>query len=156
MQKLLDASAVMAVILEEEGRAAVANMVEDADIVSPEVLPFEIGNGLTKLMKRRLHELIRVRYMCAAQDAARNRGYLSDADMQKAFSYYQDIPIKLLRIDISEALKIAWKYNIYAYDAYYLEAAKRLTLPLVTLDVNMRNQARDLGITVLEEENADG
>jgi len=76
--------------------------------------------------------------------------------MQKAFRYYQDIPIELLSIDIAEALKIAWKYNIYAYDAYYLEAAKRLALPLVSLDVNMRNQARDLGITVLEEENADG
>jgi predicted nucleic acid-binding protein len=46
--------------------------------------------------------------------------------MQKAFRYYQDIPIELLSIDIAEALKIAWKYNIYAYDAYYLEAAKRL------------------------------
>jgi PIN domain nuclease of toxin-antitoxin system len=56
MRKLLDASAIMAVILEEKGRAAVENLVEDADIVSPEVLPFEIGNGLTKLMKRRLHE----------------------------------------------------------------------------------------------------
>jgi len=76
--------------------------------------------------------------------------------MREAFSYYQDIPIELLRIDISEALKIAWKYKIYAYDAYYLEAAKRLALPLVTLDVNMKKQARDLGITVLEEENADG
>ena len=40
--------------------------------------------------------------------------------------------IRNVNIDIEEALKIACKYKIYAYDAYYLEAAYRLKLPLIT------------------------
>jgi predicted nucleic acid-binding protein len=41
-------------------------------------------------------------------------------------------------------------YNIYAYDAYYLEAAHRLRLPLLTLDGLMQNTGRDMHIDVLE------
>jgi predicted nucleic acid-binding protein len=133
MRMLLDASAIMAVILEEPGRKVVENMVTDAAIISPDVLPFEIGNGLTKLMKR---------------------GLLSEADMQNAFAYYSAIPIELVEVDVPRSLTVAWEHSIYAYDAYYLELAERMSLPLVTLDQTMKTQAKKRGITVLEEENA--
>ena len=37
-------------------------------------------------------------------------------------------------------MKIACRHNIYAYDAYYLETARRLNLPLVTFDRLMRHR----------------
>ena len=39
---------------------------------------------------------------------------------------------------------------IYAYDAYYLEVAKRLNLPLLTLDMAMKKVALDIKLKVLE------
>jgi predicted nucleic acid-binding protein len=53
---------------------------------------------------------------------------------------------------MERALKISCKYNIYAYDAYYLETAKRLKLPLITFDVSMKNIALNMNITILTEE----
>ena len=40
-------------------------------------------------------------------------------------------------------------YKIYAYDAFYLETAKRLNLPLLTFDNGMKRIGIDMGITVL-------
>jgi predicted nucleic acid-binding protein len=56
-----------------------------------------------------------------------------------------------LGVDIEKALKISCKYNIHAYDAYYLEVSKRLRLPLITFDIPMQNIAVDINITVLKE-----
>jgi predicted nucleic acid-binding protein len=52
---------------------------------------------------------------------------------------------------MEKALKISCKYKIYAYDAYYLEAAKRLRLPLITFDIPMQNIALDMNIIILTE-----
>jgi predicted nucleic acid-binding protein len=46
-------------------------------------------------------------------------------------------------------LEIAWEYKIYAYDACYLESAKRLSLPLLTFDGQMHRIGKELGITIL-------
>jgi len=53
-------------------------------------------------------------------------------------------------VDIYEALKIAIDNNIYAYDAYFLQCAKSLSCPLLTLDKNMKMIAKKIGISVLE------
>ena len=55
---------------------------------------------------------------------------------------------------IEKALDIAWEYKIYAYDACYLEAAKRLNLPLLTFDGNMIKVAKELSIRILGGKNA--
>jgi len=55
-----------------------------------------------------------------------------------------------LDIDIENALTIACKYTIYAYDAYYLETAYRLNLTLLTLDALMKKTALDLNVRILE------
>jgi predicted nucleic acid-binding protein len=130
MQVVMDASAIMSVLVEEPGRKIVENLAAYADLLSPEVMPFEIGNGLTKMMKRNL---------------------VSEKEMQSVFDYYTTIPIGLRKIQMKRALDIAWKYKIYAYDAYYLEIASRLNLPLLTFDDNMKRTAKDMGIFVLEE-----
>jgi predicted nucleic acid-binding protein len=61
------------------------------------------------------------------------------------------MPLQLVEINIDNAVKIACYYNIYAYDAYYLEVALRLKLPLLTLDKLMKDIARKLGINILGE-----
>ena len=66
---------------------------------------------------------------------------------QKAASL---IPVRLISIDIQQALKLAIEFNIYAYDAYYLQCARAMSRPLITLDRRMKQVATKLNIEVLE------
>ncbi len=48
------------------------------------------------------------------------------------------------------ALEIAAGHGIYAYDAYLIACAKQYRLPLLTLDRDLMNVARDSGIDLIE------
>jgi predicted nucleic acid-binding protein len=48
------------------------------------------------------------------------------------------------------AVKMAIRYNIYAYDAYYLQCCIEHRLPLISLDKRMCEVANNLGIKVVE------
>jgi predicted nucleic acid-binding protein len=62
----------------------------------------------------------------------------------------ESIPVRLVSVDIQKALKIALEHNIYAYDAYFLQCAKKLSLPLLTLDRRMKKVAHTLNLDVME------
>ena len=64
------------------------------------------------------------------------------------------IYIKNIDINFKKVLEIAWEFKIYAYDACYLEAAKRLNIPLLTFDGNMIKVAKELSIRILGGKNA--
>jgi len=53
-------------------------------------------------------------------------------------------------VDIRQAVKLAFEYNIYAYDAYFLQCAKQWSCPLITLDKRMKQVAYELKIKVVE------
>jgi len=132
MEILVDAYAIMAVIVKEPERDLVIELTKNAVIVSPDMLPYEIANALSKMMKKKVIEKER---------------------MVNAFDYFKKIPIKTIEIDFQKALDIAWNYKIYAYDACYLEAAKRLNLQLLTFDGNMIKVGKGLGINILGGKN---
>ncbi|NOX76669.1 MAG: type II toxin-antitoxin system VapC family toxin [Gammaproteobacteria bacterium] len=67
-----------------------------------------------------------------------------------AYDAVSSIPVRLISVDIQQALKLALDYNIYAYDAYFLQYAKQLSSPLITLDKRMKKIARDLNIEIVE------
>jgi len=58
--------------------------------------------------------------------------------------------VRLVQIRIDEALKLALRWNIYAYDAYYLQCARENELPLLSLDENMLKIAKAMKITEME------
>jgi predicted nucleic acid-binding protein len=121
----------MAVILNEPSRNAVITLTENATILSAEVISFEIGNALINLFKKRK---------------------ITEEELLAAYGNYTTIPIEDIEVDIEKALNIACKYKIYAYDAYYLEVAQRLRLPLITFDGSMKRVGLDLKIKVTEVE----
>ncbi|MDR1013061.1 MAG: type II toxin-antitoxin system VapC family toxin [Lactobacillales bacterium] len=131
MQILLDASAIMAVIVNEQNKELVIKLTKGSHLLSSKVITYEIGNALISLYKR--HRLTK-------------------NEVINTYNFFEKIPIKILDINISNALKISCTYNIYAYDAYYLEVAKRLNLPLLTFDVLMKKVAFDMNIKVLSED----
>jgi predicted nucleic acid-binding protein len=132
MEIVTDACAIMAVIVKEPERDLVIQLTQNAVIVSPDMVSYEIANALSKMMKKKVIDKER---------------------MINAFNYFKKIPVKTIEIDIEKALEIAWDFKIYAYDACYLEAAKRLNLPLLTFDNIMMKAGKGLGLTILGGEN---
>ena len=63
---------------------------------------------------------------------------------------FNGISVLLYNVDIAKSIEIACRFNIYAYDAYYLEIAQRLNLPLLTLDRQMKEIAKELKIKTME------
>jgi predicted nucleic acid-binding protein len=56
MDIILDASAIMAVIVKEPERDFVIELTKDVEIVSPNMVSYEIANGLTKMVKKKVIE----------------------------------------------------------------------------------------------------
>jgi len=129
MKIVADTNTFIAVALNEPEKDRIIRLSEGHDLIAPEVLPFEVGNALTAMLKRKV---------------------LDTDEVFLAWEMVQHIPVDLRRIDIGAALKIATQYNIYAYDAYFLECALNLRSPLLTLDRQMKAIAREIGIQIME------
>ncbi len=129
MQIIVDTSIIIAVLVNEPTKEKIIEATRDADLIAPAALHYEVGNALSALMKKEKNRL---------------------ETIKKLFRYYCEIPIKFIDPDLIKSLEIANKLNIYAYDAYYLECAKRLNLPLFTLDRGMINSAKKLKINYIE------
>ena len=129
MKIIADTNTFIAVALNEPEKGKIIKLTEGHDLIAPDVLPFEIGNALTAMMKKNA---------------------LKKKELESAWEIVQQIPVDLRHIDIKSALRIAVKFNIYAYDAYFLECAENLRSPLLTLDLGMQRVAREMGITILE------
>jgi len=129
MEIVSDASSFLAVVLGEESREWVIERTSDYGVVSPEVLPYEIANALIALRKK---------------------GRITDREALKAFVISQRIPVKLLPVKIYDAMKIALRFNIYAYDAFYLQCCLETKLPLISLDLRMCEVAKSLAIKVVK------
>jgi predicted nucleic acid-binding protein len=129
MELVLDASALMCIILNEPEKGQIVALTKNAEIVSPDVISFEVGNALSRMVKK--HKI-------------------NEEQVLKAYSLFETIPMRIVKTDVHKALIISCKYNLYAYDAYYLETAQRLALPLLTLDGSMKDRAKLMNIDLLE------
>jgi predicted nucleic acid-binding protein len=130
MNVLIDASALMPILINEPEKEHIVNTTRNCVLLAPSMLPYEIGNALTRLKRRQI---------------------LNEKQILTAYNDFKKIPLRLVDVNIENALEIACKYSIYAYDAYYLEAACRLHLPLLTLDVPMKKIAKNLNLRILGE-----
>ena len=129
MKITADTNTFIAVALNEPEKGKIIALTEGHDLIAPDVLPFEIGNALTAMMKKNA---------------------LKKDEVESAWDIVQLIPVDLRHTNIKSALSIAIRYNLYAYDAYFLECAENLRSPLLTLDVGMQKVAQQMGITILE------
>ena len=129
MKIIADTNTFIAVALNEPEKGKVIQLTAGHELIAPDVLPFEIGNALTAMMKKNA---------------------LKKEEVMSAWEIVQQIPVDLRHTDIKSALSIATKFNLYAYDAYFLKCAENLHSPLLTLDLGMQRVAREMGITILE------
>lgn len=129
MNIVADTNIFLAVSLNEEEKDRIIRLTKNTQITAPEILPYEIGNALSAMVKRK---------------------QLNKAEALKAENITNLISVRLVSVDIHASLKIALEQNIYAYDAYFLHCAKTYSFPLLTLDKRMKQVAEQLGIQLLE------
>ncbi|QHS11342.1 type II toxin-antitoxin system VapC family toxin [Sinimarinibacterium sp. NLF-5-8] len=131
MNIIADTNIFLAVVLNGPAKAGIVKATAGVSIVAPEILPYEIGNALSAMVKRRA---LQITNALAAEKATKR------------------IAARLIPVNISAALQIALDHDIYAYDAYFLQCAQRLNIPLLTLDKRMKQVAQTCGIPTIEIE----
>ena len=129
MAIVVDTSVIISVVTNEESKSKLIRITEGEELIAPSSLHWEIGNAFSSMFKR---------------------GKISLNLAKKAIEYYKMIPLRLVDIEIYKALEVSHKYNIYAYDAYFLECAKNYNYPLLTLDNGLLESAKKMNINAIE------
>ena len=129
MKIVADTNTFLAVALDEPEKAGLIEATDGHELVAPAVLPYEIGNALSALARRKI---ISERQLATAWDAA------------------IAIPVELATVDARTALLLAGHFGIYAYDAYFLQCAQETKCPLLTLDRGLKRVAEELSIKLVE------
>ncbi len=138
MSFVLDSSVALAWCFEDEQTAATQALLQrvvEAGAVVPVLWPLEVLNGLATAERRRRVD--------------------RDTRLRLA-GLLRDLPI---RVDPDSA-EAAWgdtavlaeRHQLTLYDASYLEAARRLTLPLGTVDKALRTAAKLVRVPLLGKE----
>jgi predicted nucleic acid-binding protein len=129
MKIVADTNIFLSVALEEESKRSIIKQTQGCDIYAPEILPYEMGNALSAMIKRK---------------------QIDKAEALSIFSVTQMIPVKLVKVDIPKALSIASSHNIYAYDAYFLQSALAASCAILSLDRKLANVAKEIDIEVIQ------
>ena len=131
MNLVVDTSVIIAVIADEPEKPALIARSQGFELFAPRSLPWEIGNAFSAMLKR-------------------NRVTLKQA--QAAVAIYQQISLNLVEIDLEQALALADRLKIYAYDAYVIACAMKQSCPLLTLDGGLSSAAKAAGVAIVETE----
>lgn len=125
---LIDASAILAILLKENEAVGILEKTKNTLLLSAKCLPFEIANSLSKQLKRQLISLEKA---------------------QKIFSIFNRLPIELIDVDFNSSLEYCSKENHYSYDMFYLDCAVKNKCPLLTLDKKLSEIAVKRGVLCL-------
>jgi predicted nucleic acid-binding protein len=126
---VVDTSALLAILTGEPTRDRLIVRTQGAELLAPGSVYWEIGNALSALLKRRRLKL---------------------AEVQAALAAYARIPIRLVDVELGEALELADRFGLYAYDAYRMACARGHSAPLLTLDPRLGRAAHEAGVRVVE------
>lgn len=129
MRILVDTSAILGVLLNEDSKESIVAKTKDATLIAPASIHWEIGNAVSSLIKRKK---------------------LSGRTALQLIEEYRKIPIQYLDADLRETVAVVEKHGIYAYDAYMVVCAKRYRLPLLSLDSGLIEVACKEKIRIVE------
>jgi len=111
--KVVDASALAALLFDEPEARAIADRLEDGSLVAPALLSFEIANVCLKKLRSNLQQ----------REA-----------LLTAFALYTRMPIEIVEVEHADTIELAEVFGLTSYDAAYLWLAQELAAELVTLD----------------------
>jgi predicted nucleic acid-binding protein len=132
---VLDASVTLAWILPDEASdaaASVLSLIVAQGAVVPPIWTLEVGNALIM---------------------AERRNRLTPDEAAKGLSLLRELPIRIspptLESDFGQVIALARRHGLTTYDASYLAAAVRTSLPLATLDQRLRTAAGTMSIALV-------
>lgn len=128
MDIVVDASIIIAVIVNESSKPAIIQATQAADLIAPASIHWEIGNAFSAMFKR-------------------NRITLEES--LEAIEIYKQIPIRFVEVELEEALGVAKQWHIYAYDAYLLRCAQKYNAALFSLDGTLLTIAEQFKLKVI-------
>ncbi len=129
MSLIVDTSVIISVITNEIHKKKIIKLTKGEELIAPVSLHWEITNAFSAMFKR---------------------GVISLEQAKEAIKYYSQIKLRLVEVDLDKTLGIAFKYNIYAYDAYFIVCAKQFKSKLISLDKGLIWVAKQNKITTLE------
>ena len=129
MNLVIDTSVILAVLTSEPERTSIVKLTQDANLVAPASVHWEVGNALSAMLKRKR---------------------LTLPEAQSAAVSYAKIPIRFIEIGLKESLAIASKHNLYAYDAYVIGCAQSERSKLISLDAALLKAATGSGVAIVE------
>ena len=115
--------------LNEPEKRELISATDGHELVAPAVLPYEIGNALSSLARRKI---------------------ITESQLAVAWDAAAAVPVELAAVDVRAALLLAAHFGIYAYDAYFLQCAQDTKCPLLTLDRGLKRVAEELSIKLVE------
>lgn len=111
--KVVDASAIAALVFGEPEAGEVANLLRGGKLVAPTLLPFEIASVCLKKLAR----------------------YPDRREaLMTGLRLFTRLEITTHHVDVLEAVELARHTGLSAYDASYLWLARDLPAELITLD----------------------
>jgi predicted nucleic acid-binding protein len=126
---VVDTSVIVAVLTNEKHKNDIIQLTDNADLIAPMSLKWEIGNAFSAMFMR---------------------GKINIMQAKEAVRYFDEIPIRYANIDLGQSLEISNEYHIYAYDAYFIVCSQNEKAPLLTLDKKLLSISKQAGIKVLE------
>jgi predicted nucleic acid-binding protein len=111
--KVIDASALAALVFAEDAGHEIVLQVRDCDLVAPALLDFELANVCISKIRR------------SPNDSAR---------LMTAYRTRWTMTIETMDVDHVAVLALAQRTGLTGYDASYLHLARVLGVELVTLD----------------------
>jgi predicted nucleic acid-binding protein len=129
MRILVDDSAILSVLLNEATKEKIVAKTKDATLIAPASIHWEIGNAVSSLLKRKK---------------------ISGAEGVQVVEEYLKIPIQYVDVDLKEAVSVAGKHSLYAYDAYMIVGAKQYRIPLLSLDSGLNDVAKKEKVKLVE------
>jgi len=129
MDVVIDTSALIAVIVGEPERNRIVEFTTGNTLIGPGSIPWEIGNSFSAMFKQ---------------------NKLTFDEAKKGLVIFDSIPLRYIKPDFVNALKISKQANMYAYDAYFLDCAIRHKAPLLTLDRKLKTAAQNLNVEIME------
>ena len=121
--KVVDASAIVALLFNELTSDEILNRVRHATLRAPNLIGFEVANACLKKIRA----------------APGERETLLDA-----FSLFDALSISLETVDLKAAVVLAEQTKLTLYDGSYLWLARALDAELVTLDDKLARAHEDL------------
>jgi predicted nucleic acid-binding protein len=118
--KVVDASALIAVLFEETEADAISDLIDGVGLVAPPILPFELANAVVTKARRQ---------------PDRKAAFIA------AFSLRHRLAVEEMAVDHDGVAALALATGLTAYDASYLWLSRILGAELVTLDRQLAKAA---------------